>query len=752
MFEGPLQRSSGGPVGHIADTHSAEIDDLRTLLLGKQPDAHTLPSITELLTGVIALCQGSRRKVLLPVATQPMELSLTRNGDRVHVSYYGTESIPEVLVVDRAISLSVLVACLCRAAIALHRGRISLESKSLVSMATAASTMEITAQDALPSGVSRNGGTLEDPGESEALCFGFNASLMPTTDVAHDAHAFADVHALLFRGELWAYSRGRRFVVTRGTLMLVAQRMVHAVRALVDAWQANRDMNIRLCSGDFSIAVRLDRAQQVAMTLSTENGQALTVPALGVAAAALPILRLASDLIRALTTADRAQSRNLRVTALRSEVRLLRRVIRSRDELGGFENNQPERLRISSMDVAPVTTETPAGSASKGRLSFRERWRVEIDGLDASSTFLCGDRLVVCTPRMSVAISRDTGDVLWSQLTTHAHATMVGRTLVRITGMGEVLLSDVLDGAVYARTQITQRTGTVHRVVSAGGGDLPPMAILTEGRNRLLAIDLRTGEPRWRYRARHAGTFEWRRAGRVILIACGDGSLDALDAATGEPVWRYSDQLRFCTLPAVSREHVIALSGDLGSSSARLHCLDLFSGRRVWQQDLDGSPASAPIDAGGSALIAMGSRSRAQLGAFDLDSGEQRWCIRDPGLAAGATMLALDQGVIFNSAAGRVTAIDGGTGETRWTQQLSNPLTDDVARHLDVVLRHGALFAPASRVHVLRPQDGESLMPESACDLVPDFMRVDERGWFYVGEESGHLRAYGPAPRLSLVK
>jgi hypothetical protein len=79
-------------------------------------------------------------------------------------------------------------------------------------------------------------------------------------------------------------------------------------------------------------------------------------------------------------------------------------------------------------------------------------------------------------------------------------------------------------------------------------------------------------------------------------------------------------------------------------------------------------------------------------------------------------------------------------------------LTDDVARHLDVVLRHGALFTPASRVHVLRPQDGESLMPEMACDLVPDLLRVDERGWFYVGEESGHLRAYGPAPRLSLVK
>lgn len=754
MFEGPLQRSHDGPIGHTSPVHAHAMDDLTSLLLGAHTEPCALPSVTELLTGVVAICQGTRRKVRIAVAALPVELALVRSGDDVLVSYYGTESIPETFVRERVVDLATLLSCLCTTAVAVHRGRSSLESKSVVSMATAASTMEINAQSLAPRGMNRAGGVQEDPGELEPLAFGFSANLAPSTDAPHDAHAFADVHALLFSGELWAYSRGRRFVVTRGSLMLVAQRMVNAVRTLVDAWQANREMNIRLCSGDFSIAMRLDREQQVAITLSTETRSTLTVPALGVSAAALPILRLATDLIRALVSVDRPQSRNLRVTALRSEVRLLRRVIRSRDGLGGFENAQPERLRISSLDVPSLSAAeaTPAATPTKGRISFKERWRVEIDGLDASSTFLCGDRLVICTPRMSVAIARDTGEVLWSQLTSHAHAAMVGRTLVRITALGELLLSDVSDGTVYARTQISQRPSSTQRIVSAGGGDLPPMAILNEGRNRLLAIDLRTGEPRWRYRARHAGTVEWRRAGRVILIACGDGSLDALDSATGEPVWRYSDHLRFCTTPAVHRDRVVALSGDLGGTSARLHCLDLFSGRRLWQRDLAASPASAPMEAAGCTLIAIGSRSRAQLAAHDVETGEERWCARDPGLAAGAGVLSVDQGVIFNSASGRVTALEGASGETRWTQQVSNPLTDDVARHLDVVLRHGALFAPASRVHVLRPQDGESLMPDAPCDLVPDFLRVDERGWFYVGEESGHLRAYGPAPRLSLVK
>jgi len=749
MFEGPLQRSHGGATVRVGESSPSHLQELHELLLGSHVGPTLTPALGELLTAVVSLCVGSRRKLLLPVASQPVELALVRHNDSVLASYYSTDSTPESFVHDRTVDLRELLSSVCRVALALHEGRSSIESQSIVALASTAAETPIVSTGPGPRGVQRIGGCVDEPDEQAALAFGFSATIPTTADAPVDAHAFADVHALLFRGELWAHSRGRRFVVARGPVMLVAQRMVNGVRALVDAWQAHREMNIRLCSGAFSIAVRLDREQKVAITLSTESGPPLTLPALCVAAAALPILRLASELIRTLASVDRPQTRNLRVSALRSEVRVLRRVIRSRDERGGFENNDPDRLRISSLELPAVGTDsTPA----RARLSFRERWNVEIDGLDASSTFLCGDRLVICTPRMTVAIARDSGEVIWSQLTTHAHASMVGRTLVRVNAQGEALLSDVEDGAVYARTQIAQRGTSVQRIISAGGGDLPPMAVMSEGRNRLLAIDLRTGEPRWRYRARQAGAFEWVRAGRVILIACGDGSLDALDTATGEVVWRYSDQQRFCTLPTVSRDSVVALAGDVGGTSARLHCLDLFSGRSLWQREVDASPASAPVATGENVLLAIGAKSRAQLAAFHAHNGEQRWCTRDPGLAAGSAMLALDRGVIFNGTSGRVTAIANDSGEVIWTQQVSNPLTDDVARHLDVVLRHGALFVPAARVHVLRPNDGESLMPESACDLVPDFMRVDERGWFYVGEESGHVRAYGPAPRLSLVK
>ena len=71
-------------------------------------------------------------------------------------------------------------------------------------------------------------------------------------------------------------------------------------------------------------------------------------------------------------------------------------------------------------------------------------------------------------------------------------------------------------------------------------------------------------------------------------------------------------------------------------------------------------------------------------------------------------------------------------------------------RQLAPILRQGALFVPSAQVHVLRPSDGSSVGTQTNCDLVPDCLRVDERGWFYVAEESGHLRAYGLAPHFRI--
>jgi hypothetical protein len=67
------------------------------------------------------------------------------------------------------------------------------------------------------------------------------------------------------------------------------------------------------------------------------------------------------------------------------------------------------------------------------------------------------------------------------------------------------------------------------------------------------------------------------------------------------------------------------------------------------------------------------------------------------------------------------------------------------------VLRNGALFVPQHQVQVVRPRDGE-LLGAIPSDLIPDLVRVDEHCSVYIAEESGHVAAFGVAPKLALVR
>ena len=44
------------------------------------------------------------------------------------------------------------------------------------------------------------------------------------------------------------------------------------------------------------------------------------------------------------------------------------------------------------------------------------------------------------------------------------------------------------------------------------------------------------------------------------------------------------------------------------------------------------------------------------------------------------------------------------------------------------------------------------LLEFRVSSLYPILCRLDERGWVYIAEESGHVAAYAPVPHLSLVR
>ncbi|MBJ73542.1 MAG: hypothetical protein CMN31_19820, partial [Sandaracinus sp.] len=593
--------------------------------------------------------------------------------------------------------------------------------------------------------VTKRAGSHEAPDADETpLAFGFEAAIFPGGDPTGASRAArADVHALLFDGSLWAFVRGRRIVLARGPIMLAVQRMVVAVRALVDAWEAGRSTNVRLRSGGFAIGLRLGAREEVALSLAAD-GAHIRAAALDVPGTALPILRLASDSLRALCAVDRAQSKNLRVGAMRDEIRALRRAIKEQVREDGFVNEDPDRVRMAMPSASPNAPkrEEPALAPSGGGLRYEERWRVALDDLDATSTFFCGDRLVLCSSAHTVAVDRGTGDVLWAREAARM-TLMAGTAMLRLDPDGDVELCDVSDGEPYAVARIRPKAGAASSGLVAGGRDVPPMAVLPDGQARLVALDLRTGEPRWRFNARRGGSFHLARAGRLLLVAC-EGAVHAIDVASGEDVWRFAARTRFVSAPAVVGDTVVAV-GQGGPRTA--WGIDLLTGEERWKTRLRGAAMAAPIGTARAAAVAL---DRDRLVAIEGRDGDLRWEARDPGVGTGGATLTVDDLLVVNAPGGAVAGLDLETGEPRWSQVLGDPLADEIPRRLEPVLRGGALFVPAANVHVLRPRDGK-VLGELPTDLVPDRVHVDERGWVYVAEESGHVAAYAPAPTLRLI-
>lgn len=712
-------------------------------------DALEIPPLAELTAAVTSLARGHRRKALLPLGGTPTELALVRRGDDLLVSHYETGGAPEIHVLDRQVDLrEVLNVC----------ARATLESARYETDPTARQVAVRVAERAMRSTLSedlgtlhptlRRGGAIEAPGEETPLAFGFHARIFPGTAPAPDTSARADVHALLFDGELWAWVRGHHVPLVRGPIMLAVQRMVETVRTVVEAAASGRPVNVRHGAGGFQYGVRLDASGRASMSLGTGD-DAVAASALDVAQVTLPVLRLTSDLLRALVAVDRGQSRNLRVRSLREEVRGLRRAVRQRDTSQGFENDDTDRLRIAAALTDNELTPSPASRAPVPSLRFGERWRIAIDGLDASSTFFCGDRMVLATPRHMVAVDRDRGEVIWAREGNGGTTLMAGRVLLRLSPEGDVELCDVEDGESYAVARIAPRVSGPACGLLTSGGALPPVAVLAEAAHRLVGLDLRTGEPRWRFTSRSGGSFRLERSGRVLLVTCGDGAVHALDVVTGEDLWRFSERVRFAQAPTVCGETVVAVAGEPNSQRGAAFGIDLFSGRNLWRTELGAGVTAPPVSAGRMALVAT---NDTLVHALDAATGELRWKAPDPGLGAGAAALVVDEMLVTNAPAGELRCTELASGSTRWSRTLADPVADDVPRRLEPVLRGGALFVPAASVHVVRPTDGTDLAAHMPCDLVPDLLRVDERGWVYVAEESGHVAAYAPVAHLRLVR
>lgn len=560
----------------------------------------------------------------------------------------------------------------------------------------------------------------------------------------------SDLHALLVEGTLTLQSGSVAIASQRSQLFLDAERLLLAADEVLGTWEAGRVLATRIKLSELQLALyrtRSDGSIELSVRapereLSRRRPHLLTVDSLSWVRSVCDFaLALAAEFCRA----DERQRRNLRLMALtRGAERLIER---ANTEDGSLTNQNPDDYRRFAKRRRSMAT----GVWERGgKMRFTARWVATVPGLDLRATFLCGDSVIVDSSRETACIDRANGKITWRVPSGPAACTVSPAGLIRFRADGHLSSVDLGTGETRFSLQLKPRTGggAAGSVVYTDG--LPKMLALTEGDSQISAVDLISGEVRWRHTASRPGSYRLRRVGKLLLVAGGNGTLFALDLITGDAVWRHVSRLPFTGALAVDQKSALAVSGAPGSW--QLSHLNPWTGCCDWTSELLEAPLPGkhPLLTASVVVVPVGNEDNAGAEAFDRSSGRSIWRHHANLASPTSAWLAFDDLVVINDGAGVLTCIDASTGRPLYNHVFAGSSEADTPRRLEPVLRNGALFVPQQQVHVVRPRSGE-IIGAVPPDLVPDLLRVDERCDVYVGEESGHLAAFGTAPRLAAV-
>lgn len=218
---------------------------------------------------------------------------------------------------------------------------------------------------------------------------------------------------------------------------------------------------------------------------------------------------------------------------------------------------------------------------------------------------------------------RDTARRRDSDGTMGAGLALAGETLFATTGLSEAMALDAATGEVRWRVDLPAPARGAPTV--AGGRLLVPTVA-----SQLLSLSVEDGSRSWTHRATAVTTIPLGLGapaveGDVVVAGFPSGELFALRISDGRVLWSeslaaagtgaLSDIAGVRANPAISGGRVVAIG--MGGLTI---CVDLRSGRRLWEQESGGTEAA--WIAGDWVFV---SNDAGQVAAIGRDSGQVRW-------------------------------------------------------------------------------------------------------------------------------
>ena len=259
------------------------------------------------------------------------------------------------------------------------------------------------------------------------------------------------------------------------------------------------------------------------------------------------------------------------------------------------------------------------------------RWRYELLGAEPrsdatfSSPVADGGDVLIGNQRHVAAIDITTGSALWARDPMRRHQDFPSLAAIAVDEGIAVGTFDRELGGVFAWDRVSAEllwhvAGPQVNSINASPVIAGGVVYLVNGATEVLALDLLTGERRWRVKLDPLG-HEWNLASLgtpaladgVLVVPTLAGDLFALDLVAGRTLWRArgtpsplraihyrgKDERGFAASPVITGS--IVWTVDL---AGRLSALDLLSGASLWQHDLGVPVLASPAVSGDWLVVA----------------------------------------------------------------------------------------------------------------------------------------------------
>ena len=333
----------------------------------------------------------------------------------------------------------------------------------------------------------------------------------PAADDGRETVERADLHALLFRGRVRAEIRGRAVDLGECHPVLVAERLVELARRAFDAWERGLPFHARGEAAGVSVGVRVSRRRRARADPGRRRRARRDARSTRSRRSASPTSsrRRSPSAARSSAPSCGAIARSPRTCAsarcgatLRESTEALREANQSDSKVN--PTPEPYRAFAAALDEASAAAQrsaqrvdAPAASASPLRAPLARDRPGHRPPRDVPLRRPHHRRR---RHRDVGARSRDSGRVLWRADVTARHERRHPRRHRAPRARRHTSPSTTSAPARRRCARASRRASAAPvagAVVHLPG--LPRLVVVTEGEHHLVAIDLTTGEPRWRW-------------------------------------------------------------------------------------------------------------------------------------------------------------------------------------------------------------------------------------------------------------